>query len=117
MEPATLGAAGRAALAACRDTLDPDDLARRAAIVESYVLGADVLARLQDEHAALGWPSLVEGARGNVAGHPLLGEMRRQAAHLTGLARTLGLSRPAPRSMVGKNMRAPDRVAKLRSVK
>lgn len=113
----TLGAAGRAALAACREALEPQALAHRAALVEGYVLGCDVLARLQAEHERLGWPVLIEGARGHVTGHPILGELRRQAAHLTELAKALGVVSPAPRSMVGKNLRAPDRVARLRSVK
>lgn len=114
MDPEELGPAGRAALAACRDHLPADQLARRAAIVEAYVLAADQLARLQAEHRRLGHPALVAGARGHVAAHPLLGELRRQANHVRELAQALGLARSSPRSMVGQNLRAPDRTAPLR---
>ena len=118
MVPDDLGPAGRAALAACRDSMDGDQLARLAVTVEAFVLAADVLERLQERHRRLGFPLTAKGARGHVVAHPLLGELRRQANHVAELARGLGLARSGPRrEMVGKNLRAPDRVAKLRSVK
>ena len=86
-------------------------------LTRSFVLAADVLERLQERHRRLGFPLTAKGARGHVVAHPLFGELRRQAAHVTDLARGLGLARSPQRVMVGKNMRAPDRVAKLRSVK
>lgn len=114
MDPGSLGPAGRAALQAARDSLSAEALARQAVVVEAFVLAADVLAKLQAEHAALGFPLLVAGARGHVTGHPLLGELRRQANHLAEMAKTLGLTDRAPRVMTGRNLRAPDRLRRVK---
>lgn len=107
--------AGRGALAACKSALSRDALTRHAPLVEAYVLGVDLLARMQAEHERLGFPVVSVGVRGHVAAHPLPGEIRRQGRAVQELAKALGLTR-ADRSMVGRNTRAPDRLAKLRSV-
>jgi hypothetical protein len=108
--------AGRAALAACRDSLDPDALRRNAALVEGYVTAAEILERLVERHRRMRHPLLTTGQRGSPIAHPLLSEIRRQSSHVAELARVLGLT---PKAGRGANARAPDVLAgrKLRRLK